>query len=185
MTQVHFDTITRKLYHARLMSEQVAIDSLEFARQGKRLQGDVAVASMGRLQEHLHSNSGVLHYILSGKVSEKGRLHLVCEVNGKLALICQRCLGALDFPLVIESTLELVKEGEEFLPLEDEEESVDTIPADAAMDVLALVEEEVLLNLPIAPMHDSVECAASGSLQPLSSGKPNPFAVLASLKKDG
>ncbi len=167
------------------MSEQAAIDSLEFARHGKRLQGNVAIARMGRLQEYLHSNSGDLHYTLFGKLNEKGRPHLVCEVTGKLTLICQRCLGALDFPLAIESTLELLKAGEEFLPLEDEDDSVDSIPADAAMDVLALVEEEVLLGLPIAPVHAGSECAGSGGSRRNSPGKANPFAVLASLKKAG
>lgn len=167
------------------MSEQAAIDSLEFARHGKRLQGNVAIARLGGLQEYLHSNNGDLHYTLFGKLDEKGRPRLVCEVMGKLALICQRCLGALEFPLAIESTLELIKAGEEFLPLEDEDDSVDSIPADTAMDVLALVEEEVLLSLPIAPVHADSECAGGDGSRQNPPGKSNPFAALASLKKEG
>ena len=165
------------------MSEQVTIDSLEFAQQGRRLQGEIAVAGMDSLQEHLHSNSGTLQYTLLGKIGENGKPRLVCSVRGILVLVCQRCLGPMEFPLVIESTLEPVKGVESFLPLEDEDDLIDTIPADAAMDVRALIEEEVVLSLPIAPVHDMNECGAADRLRKLATSKTNPFEVLAALKK--
>jgi uncharacterized protein len=180
--QQHFDTQTGKLYHARLMSEQVTIDSLEFAQRGKNLHGKIAIADMDRLQEQLHSSSGDLHYTLLGGIGDNGKPYLVCRINGELTLKCQRCLDVLAFPVTIESTLELVKAEENFLPLEDEDDSVDTIPADAAMDVGALIEEEVMLNLPLAAMHTSGECGAAGRLR--GQGKANPFDVLAALKKN-
>ena len=165
------------------MSEQVVINSLEFAQQGRRLQGEIAVASMERLQEHLHSNSGSLHYALFGKIGENGKPYLVCTVQGELALRCQRCLDALAFKLGIASTLELVKDVDEFLPLDGEEDTVDAIPANTAMDVLALVEEEVLLNLPIAPLHPLAECGAADYRRQLGTGEAHPFDVLMKLKK--
>jgi len=166
------------------MSEQVTIDSLEFARQGKRLQGEIAVAGLDSLQEHLHANSGTLQYTLIGKSGENGKPRLVLAVSGELILVCQRCLGPMVFPLAIESTLEPVKGGESFLPLEDEDDLIDTIPADAAMDVRALIEEEVVLSLPIAPVHDMEECTAAERMRKLAPGKSNPFEVLAALKKN-
>lgn len=178
----HFDTQTGKLYHARLMSEQATIDSVEFARSGRRLQGDVAVADMARLCESLGSGGGVLHYALSGTLSEKGRPQLVCEVEGVLNLVCQRCMGPLLFPLSTRSILELASEGEVLPPVEDEDDAVDLIPADAAMDVLALVEDEVLLSLPVAPMHDGKTCGVAHSFR---TGKTNPFEVLSALKNNG
>lgn len=183
VTSGHFDTQTGKLYHARLMSEQVVINSLEFAQQGRRLQGEIALADMSRLREHLHSDSGYLHYTLSGKIGENGKPYLVCTIQGELALKCQRCLDALAFPLGIASTLELVKDADEFLPLEGEEDSVDAIPVNAAMDVLALVEDEVLLNLPIAPLHALAECGAANYQRQIGLGEANPFDVLKKLKK--
>jgi uncharacterized protein len=164
------------------MSEQVVINSLEFAQQGRRLQGGIALADMGRLQEHLHSTSGYLHYSLVGKIGENGKPYLVCAIQGELALKCQRCLEALALKLEIASTLELVKDADEFLPIEGEEDSADAIPANAAMDVLALVEEEVLLNLPIAPLHPLAECGAANYRQQLGLGKVNPFEALKKLK---
>ena len=98
-------------------------------------------------------------------------------------LKCQRCLDALAFKLGTLSTLELVKDADEFLPLEGEEDSVDAIPANAAMDVLMLVEEEVLLNLPISPLHPLAECGAVNYRPKLGIGETNPFDVLKKLKK--
>jgi len=178
----HFDTQTGKLYHARLMSEQVTIDGIEFARIGRRLQGDVSIADLARLCEGLGSGGGVLHYALSGTLSEKGRPQLVCEVDGVLNLVCQRCMEPLPFPLSIRSVLELASEGETLPPVEDEDDAVDLIPADAAMDVLALVEDEVLLSLPVAPMHDEQACGVAHSSR---TGKTNPFEVLSTLKNNG
>ncbi len=165
------------------MSEQVTIDSLEFARQGRCLQGEIAVAGLDSLREHLHASAGTLQYTLIGMLGGNGKPRLVLSVNGELTLVCQRCLGPLAFPLAIEATLEPVKGGDSFLPLEGEDDLIDIVPADAAMDVQALVEEEVLLSLPIAPVHDLAECAAAERLRKLAPGKSNPFEVLAALKK--
>lgn len=56
------------------------------------------------------------------------------------------------------------------------------------VDLLAMVEDEIILVLPIAPVHDSEHCEVSevdivfGKL-PEEVEKPNLFAVLASLKR--
>ncbi|MTD39898.1 23S rRNA accumulation protein YceD [Erwinia sp. CPCC 100877] len=56
------------------------------------------------------------------------------------------------------------------------------------IDLLALVEDEIILSLPVVPVHDSEHCEVSeadmvfGEL-PDEAQKPNPFAVLASLKR--
>lgn len=164
------------------MSEQVVINSLEFAQQGKRLQGEMVVADMGRLQEHLHSNSGCLYYALSGKIGENGKPYLVCTVRGDLTLKCQRCLDALAYKLEIASTLELAKDADDFFPLEGEEDSVDIIPANTAMDVQTLVEEEVLLSLPIAPLHPPASCRPANLRRQDGLDEAHPFGVLAKLK---
>ena len=164
------------------MSEQVIINSLEFARQNRQLQGEIMIADLNRLQEHLYSDSGAVRYAVQGKVSESGKLYLICTIQGELALKCQRCLAALAFPLEITSTLELVENADGFLPIEEEEDSVDIIPADTAMDVIALVEDEILLNLPIAPLHPLPQCGAANRSELSGCAAANPFDVLVKLK---
>lgn len=165
------------------MSEQPTIDSLEFARHGKHLQGEIAVSDMARLREMLLSDKDLLHYNLSGSTSEKSAAHyLELSIRGKLVLECQRCLSPLDYVVDVSRVLELVQSEASFVPIEDEDEAVDMIPAESAMDVLALVEDEVLLGLPVAPRHAVGECGAvlAKDLQK----RANPFEVLASLKKN-
>jgi len=56
------------------------------------------------------------------------------------------------------------------------------------VDLLAMIEDEIILSLPVVPVHESEHCEVSdadmvfGKL-PAEVEKPNPFAVLASLKK--
>lgn len=166
------------------MSEQLTIDTLDFARRGKCLESRIAVSDMPRLQDLLLSRDGSLNYKLHGSISPKGRSRLRLEVDGLLVMECQRCLGALEFPVNIAATLELVMDEESLIPVEEEEDSVDLVPAEPMMDVLAMVEDEVLLNLPVAPAHPSDACRAANFRAASELDEANPFKVLATLKKN-
>ena len=163
------------------MCEQVVIDSLDFARNAGTLRGKIAVADMPRLQDALYSDEGVLEYALSGGTNESGKPALRCEVTGELQLRCQRCLGAYMHPFVVRTSLVLV-EDEAQLAESDNEMDSDAIVADPKMDVLALVEDEVLLALPLAPMHSLSECEVSQSVERTGSAVSGTFAALAALK---
>jgi uncharacterized protein len=78
--------------------------------------------------------------------------------------------------------LELVEDDPALTGLVDEEELTDAIKADPKTDVLALVEDEVLLDLPMAPMHEPQACKVKLDADPAGSGKPNAFGALAALK---
>lgn len=163
------------------MPEQIVIDSIEFARNGESLNGSVAVANLSRLQDLLFSSSGLLEYTLTGKC-DNDRLFLVCTVKGMLQLSCQRCLGALAYPVDVDSELELI-EGEQVLPaIVNEDELTDAIKVDPNLDVLALVEDEVLLGLPMAPTHAPGDCKSGGNFGQAETDKQNAFSVLAALK---
>ena len=164
------------------MPEQVVINSIEFARNGESLNGNVAVANLSRLEDLLFSRSGMLEYTLTGKRGEHDDLFLVCAVKGMLQLRCQRCLGALAYPVDLDSELELI-EDEQVLPaLVNEDELTDAIQVDPNLDVLALVEDEVLLGLPMAPTHASGDCEAGGNFGQVEIDKQNAFSALAALK---
>jgi uncharacterized protein len=164
------------------MPEQVVINSIEFARNGESLRGCVAIESLNRLQDSLFSSEGELAYTLTGKRGENGKLFLICGVKGMLQLRCQRCLDALAYPVSIESELELAEDEQDLVGVADEDDLTDAIPADPKMDVLALIEDEVLLGLPMAPMHAPGDCKANENLGQAMSGKKNAFSALAALK---
>jgi uncharacterized protein len=155
------------------------IDSLDFAHRGGELSGEVPVAELPRMADLLADSAGKISYVLRGLAGRDGSPQLELTVDGVSNLRCQRCLSALTYPIKLVSRLRLVTEGEvDNTDIEDDE--VDSIPAEKRLDVLALLEEELLLSLPIAPKHGLGECQIA--VDGLNRSN-NPFAVLAGLKK--
>jgi uncharacterized protein len=159
------------------MSHLPVIDGLEFAKCGSRLQGAWPVADFLRLHDVLHSTAGTLRYELRGVPEERGRPVLKLKVDGTLQLVCQRCLGACEFPLQIEVPLRLAATQAEMDAEPLEAEGPESILAGKEMLVQALVEDEVLLAIPIAPRHANCAGDAAGA-----AGKTQkPFAGLRGL----
>lgn len=172
----------RKIYHARLMYARPFIDSLDFAANGKQIDAQVPVAELPRLLEVLENPQGIFRYRLQGGLDSQGRPVLDVEISGSCQLRCQRCLKAMDYAVQHESRLLLCDQAS-LDDLDDQEEDFDGILADTNLDVLALLEDEILLGLPISPMHDSGDCRATEG-EDKQKGKRNPFAVLENLKRN-
>lgn len=156
------------------------INSPEFARKGLEIHGTIAVSQFSRLREYLSADGNDVDYRLAGDVDARGRSRLQLQVAGGLPLICQRCLEAFEFKLNIASSFIIVADEESIPPEADERDDEDYLVADTEMLVMALIEDELLLALPLAPKHDDEQCAASTPLNELK--KPSPFAVLKALK---
>ena len=153
------------------------IDSVDFARNGKEIRGEIAVSELSRLGDVLANSGGSLTYIVSG-FREGDSDMLGISLQGSCTLRCQRCLGELNYPVDMTSRL-LLLPADKLGEVEDDDD-VDAIEAEPRLDVLALIEEELLLDLPFAPRHPEGECVpATNGLQQ----KASPFAVLAGLKK--
>lgn len=155
------------------------IDALAFARDGALASGDVEVAALGRLADVLVDGSGGLHCSVAGRRDEEGKNWLTLEVSGTVGLVCQRCLGTLVFPVDVAARLMLVAPGQSWPDEELADDGYDAIAAEKEMSLLALVEDEVLLALPIAPMHEV--CSTPVLLD--EEIEPSPFSVLAKFKK--
>lgn len=162
------------------MSQQIVIDSLSFAREGRSLQGELPVSGLERLHDLLAEIAGVVVFRLDGRLDRQGKPQLLLEVVGEVPLVCQRCLGRYDFPLSIVSTLELIAAEADLTQDELEDDSRDFLVAQKDLDVAALVEDEIILALPTAPRHDDCELPSGGS----RGNKVSPFAALKSLKGD-
>ena len=161
------------------------IDSLDFARKGQELRGEVPVSEMLRLQDVLAAPDGQIHYVLRGLTGRDGKLLLELALEGVCQLRCQRCLQAMPYTVKTVSLLMPTPEHELEGALPEggeleEDDGIDHIPADQHMDVLGLVEDEILLGLPLSPRHEIGVCAAVAADVPEE--KQNPFAVLRELK---
>jgi len=163
------------------MSEQPVINGLEFSQRGEALRGEVPVFELQRVCDLLSSGEGVVHYELSGRINEAGKPVLKVKLDGRFRMVCQRCLEEMDYPLALATELELVADESSLTPIEEEGESADMVVADKEMDVVSLVEEELLLGIPMSPKHPEGQCgtAAAAPEEP----KNNAFGALAALKK--
>lgn len=161
------------------MSARTVIDGLEFAHGGKELRGDVPVVALVRLADSVYDCSGELHYTLVGHIDGRQRPGLRLGVAGAISLRCQRCLGNLPYQVNVNTTLLLLGNGggSDTAEIED----LDAVAADAEMDVWSLVEDEVLLALPIAPRHLEGDCGLGAGADRARAASP--FAMLADLKQ--
>jgi len=164
------------------MSAVAVIDSLEFARAGQVLRGSLPVAGLKRLEDGLFDTQGTLGYKLTGGLDELSRPRLELKIEGPLHLQCQRCLDRLEYAVDVSTRLLLLPEGR---PPEDSDdpEGPDTIDASAELDVAALIEDEVLLSLPLAPRHPDGMCASRPKQQDEGAKRASAFAQLAALKQ--
>lgn len=164
------------------MPEQLIVDAIDFARNDGVHHGKISIAGLGRLQDYLVGNCGELKYTVAGTLDKTAKPVLRITVQGSINLRCQRCLGELKHVLDLRTDL-LLASNESELCRFDEDESTDVILAGSGMDVLALIEDEIILSLPISPRHVESECAIIKAGGGDIAGEKSPFSALAQLKK--
>ena len=157
--------------------QRIVIDSLAFAQAGGLLQGKLPVKGFMRVLDLLTDSAGDLAYRLQGRMGPSRR-QLILEVDGALRVCCQRCLEVIDYPVRIRSLLELVGNEEELTQEEIEDDSKDFLTARKELDVAELIEDEIILDLPAAPRHESCVLPDTGA----QAKKESPFSALQGLK---
>ncbi len=156
------------------------IHSAEFAQEGRELKGSIPLSQLSRLSDLLADTSGEVFWHIESGVDRLQRPWLYLEVKGTLQLICQRCLLGAPWQLHSETVLTQFVTDEQIDEAEALDEDLDGILIDPELDIEALVEDEILLTLPVALSHEV--CGGDDALAKLASDKPNPFAALAQLK---
>jgi uncharacterized protein len=177
------------------MSRLGLIDTREFARLGLVREGRLPVAGFARLASELCDSQGELSYRLQGNVDKRGQMGLELDFEVNVRVVCQRCLEPLELPLKVHNRFRLLDTAPEWTAeaAEFDAGSEDEIVATAAMDGEALIEDEVLLALPLVPRHENCDLehgVTSGVRSGISSkaggkdkvGRESPFGVLARLK---
>lgn len=158
------------------------IDSLEFAQTGQSLHGSLPIPGLTRLRDSLADNLGEVEFVVTGGRDARQRLTLNVDVRGVLHLQCQRCLGALDYPLRLVNTLLLIDPGAAQAG-EFETEEAEWVESSATLDLAQLVEDEILLSLPFSPRHAEGACRQAAGVE-TESGRATTFAKLAALKRN-
>ena len=110
-------------------------------------------------------------------------LHL--SIDTVLPLTCQRCLGPADVAVSVDRWFRFV-DSEAVAEQQDDDAEEDLLVSSREFDLAGLIEDEVLMDLPLVPRHDTCPVAlklavADADFDALPE-KPNPFAQLAQLK---
>jgi uncharacterized protein len=191
-----------KSHHATRLNMQA------FAREGVPLIETIPLQNMERLAQEAQALAPDLMLkwearaeLRPGSAAEEDVwLHL--GANTSVPLTCQRCMGTVATPLEVDQWYRFVA-TEEIAMAEDDESEEDLLVMEPHFDLLAVLEDELLMALPLVPMHE--ECPVTPVMQvgedalaggtgggnkqsengeeAFSGEKPNPFAVLAQLKK--
>ena len=168
----------------RLMSPDLplTIAPARLARKGESIQGQYAIPDLQRLEELLHDQSGhVIFQLDFNRDEDKNQVFITGRVEAQVNIVCQRCLGRLRYTINNPVYLGIVSDSTEAGKLPDECEPL-VLAGDSA-NLLAIVEDEVLLALPITAMHKEEECDATEYLAKLrQKSRNNPFSIL---KKTG
>jgi uncharacterized protein len=161
-------------------------DPFRFAENGMRLEGKLLIKSMDRLCTSLSSNVGEVDVNLSFDVDEQKTPFIRGHFAASVMLQCQRCMEPFKYDIVNDLLLGIVRSEEEAEELPD---SYD--PAMATEENILLIqdiiEDELLIGLPIVPMHNAKECKVKLPLSASSKEagemeKENPFKVIELLR---
>jgi uncharacterized protein len=182
------------------------IDTAEFARTGTILQGEAPAAGFERLGSMLFDTEGLIDWRAEGirRVRAEGghedELHL--QLSARLGVACSRCLGRLALALQASRRYLIAPDEKSAERLDAVEQDRDVLAASARMDLAELIEDEAIMMLPLVPRHERCDMplalqkaqpdastgqAGAGSeatSQPdAGETRPNPFGVLAALKR--
>jgi uncharacterized protein len=169
------------------------LDVAAFARDGLRLQGEGALAGWPRLAEEQHGDTlspGQVHWQLQGRsVPQSGapdQLFLDLKASLMLPMQCQRCLNPVLESVQADRSFLFVADESAAQALDDELED-DVLVISRDFDAMALVEDELILSLPLVPLHqvcpEALPMSVADPAFEAAAERPNPFGVLASLKK--
>lgn len=165
------------------------------AQEAVPLSGSILLSNLERLAQEARTPEpdlavnwqaiGELRPAAASTADEAVWLHLSAQTT--VPLTCQRCMGSVQTPLQVDQWYRFVA-TEDIAMAEDDESEEDLLVMEPQFDLLALLEDELLMALPLVPMHD--ECpeapvlrAGDAEVTDEAPPKANPFAVLANLKK--
>ena len=181
------------------MTKEYSPDRLDvkaFVQANARLTGHDSLLKYERLAQEAQGLHPDLHvdWEAVGELratpgdGEGAQLWLHLKVQAALPMLCQRCLTPVDVPLQVERSFRFVADEATAEALDDEVEE-DLLAISREFDLHGLMEDELLMALPVVPRHDEcptpVPMASSDEdFEAASAEKPNPFAALAGLKTD-
>jgi len=173
------------------------LDVRAFARSAGALRGAASLPDFARVA-HDCVGGGVgtvvrwsVDGVVRGGTDGAPQLMLHLQIDATLSLTCQRCLEPVETAIGVDQWFRFVPD-EETADAQDDDSEEDLLVESAEFDLRELVEDELVLAMPLIPSH--AECptaprlsASDPDFDEAGPAKPHAFAALANLKsgKDG
>lgn len=169
------------------------LDIVAFAESGASLSGEDLLSHYARLVREDLQGAGdtPVRWQAQGRAEpvagDQPEIWLDLQADTELHLQCQRCLESMQQPLHIARSFRFVRD-EATAEVLDEDLEEDVLVWRKDFDLQALVEDELLMELPVAPRHAACPSAPAMQAQtadfdPEAQEKPHPFAALEALRK--
>lgn len=160
------------------------------AQWGRQVGGQVPLARMPRLAKTLLDKQGEAVAQLVFGCDKGGRCYVHGNIKAYPQLICQCCLQPMEWPLDIQVRLALVVNDTGINEWREDYEPW-VVAWEETASLWSLVEDELLLALPIAAQHSVDECPEGNRFKQAKEesregkeGVANPFLVLNKLKHE-
>jgi uncharacterized protein len=175
------------------VTDPLRLDVLAFASDGDALAGEWPGADLTRLSDGQATPQDVqpsaVQWTLEGRrvpvAGGEPEIWLHVRASTRAWLTCQRCMQPYELQLAVDRHLRFVRDEAEAETLDAESED-DVLALPRWLDARELVEDEMLLALPLVPRHEQcpqpLPMSADVSVDEVAPDRPNPFAVLQSLK---
>ena len=148
--------------------------------KGEVFEGVVHPAHLEALDDLVEEDDGELVFRVEARLDGQQRRIVSCKIEGFVMLACQSTGERFRHPVSIEEQLVLVSAESDLPPFEAEGDEADYVVADGPMPVQDLVQEAVVLALPMVPRKPGAPIESAEAAKPKTG--PSPFAALASLK---
>ncbi len=168
------------------------LDVRAFARSAGALRGTASLPDFARVA-HDCVGDGVgtlvrwsVNGALRGGKDGAAQLVLHLQIDTSLFLTCQRCLEPVETVIAVDQRFRFVPD-EETADAQDDDSEEDLLVESAEFNLRELVEDELVLAMPLIPSH--AVCPTTPRLSAVdpdfdeaSPAKPHAFAALAKLK---
>ena len=167
----------------------LTIDPHKDAQRRMDYDGYVSASLLERLGESVSNVLGDAQVTLSLYVDPQRLTVIKGTAKVDVELDCQRCGNPFTQTLDCTFCFSPVKNMDQADDLPEIYEPIE-VNEFGEVSLLEMIEDEFILSLPLVPMHNSEHCEVSaqeqvfGELPEELAKKPNPFAVLANLKKN-
>lgn len=150
----------------------------------RSFEGRLPLSSMKRLQGLLVDTEGEARFAIEFDRDSLQVPYVELRIDAALPLVCQRSLERFLLPVSIVQRLGLVNDEADEAALPPDYEAL-LVPEDGMLHTADIVEDELVLAVPALPLSpDSDAVDRDWPAQEEELAKANPFAALASLKKN-